>query len=244
MKRTIGLILGTASIFSATASVSAPLIERDGRYELNWTTGKVRFYGVGHATQDDENYRNAEQAAWADGLKAAEKHMPIILANRVGPVERLQVEKLSKLAQSTISISTTYFGDQRVKVLLEAPMQKMTSQLVASREQPGPLTSDAQSLIINLPKGAQPAVFVRVIDEHGRDMLTPAEIIAAAHAGAPLARWYSHEAQVAEKHSQDQEPAVISAVMPKRGVIRVQSSDWKPAFAKAVAQGKATFIVQ
>jgi hypothetical protein len=243
MKRTTSLILATASILSATGGVAAPLIERDGRYELNWTTGKVRFYGVGQASQGDENYRSAEQAAWADGLKAAEKYMPTVMANRVGPMERLKVEKLSKLAQSTISISTTYFGDQRVKVLLEAPMQKMTSQLVASSEQAASLASDAQSLIVNLPKGARPVAFLRVIDEHGRDMLTPAEMIAAAHAGAPLSRWYRHEAPIVEKNAQGQEPSVISAVMAQKGIIRVQSSEWKPAFAKSIVQGRTAFIV-
>ncbi len=242
----MGMILANASILLASSSIAAPFIEREGRYELNWTTGKVRFYGVGQAGQSDENYRTAEQSAWADGLKSAEKLIPSIMANRIGPVERLQVEKLSKLAQSTISISTTYFGDQRVKVLLEAPIQKMTPQLVPGGESsPSELTSasETRALTISLPKGAQPVAFVRVVDEHGRDMVQPRDIIAAVHAGAPMARWYRHEA-LASDGSRDGDSEILSAVMPQRGVIRVQSSDWKPAFARSLVHGKTSFIIQ
>jgi hypothetical protein len=236
-----GIAFSVAPFF-ATKGFAAPLIERDGRYEFNWSTGKVRFYGVGRAHQDDGNYRNAEQSAWADGLTVAERQMPKVMADRLGPVARLNVEKLSKLAQSTISVSTTYFADQRVKVLLEAPIQKVTAQLVQSSAETLQAGSDHGPLVITLPKGSQPVAFVRVVDEHGRDMLTPSEIMTAVGAGAPLARWYRDEAS--SEVSATQEPVTLAAKMTHRGVIRVQSSEWKPVFARAIAHGRVSFVIQ
>ncbi len=243
MRLMLSLIAAIAPIFVASSGFAAPFIERDGRYEFNWTTGKVRFYGVSAASQDDENFRSAEQSAWADGLKSAERHLPVILANRLGKVEQVKVDRISKLAQSTISVSTTYFGDKRVKVLLEASLQKMTPQLVSVGNDGVSSVNDLTPVTIKLPKGAMPSAFVHIIDEHGRDMLRPSEIVAAAHAGAPLAKWYRHEASGTES-ALAVEQTVINAETSERGVIRVKSAEWKPAFASAVSHGKASFIVQ
>jgi hypothetical protein len=241
----IKLTLGILTLLGFSShSLATNLVEREGRYEINWSTGKVRFYGVGQIAAGDDSFRAAEQRAWADGLKAAESHIPKVLSNKLGAVDKLSVEKLSKLSTATVSVSTTYFGDNRVKVLLEAPIQKITPQLVNSSAGGNSAASSNQAgVVIKLPKGAKPSVFVKVLDEHGREMVSTKEMVAGAHAGAPLARWFKTNADLGNGGPTADSP-VISGTSPEAGVVRIQSSDWKPAYASAFTAGSAAFVVQ
>lgn len=239
------LTLSFLTILGLTGQAfAANLIERDGRYEINWTTGKVRFYGVGKTADGDDSFRAAEQRAWADGLKTAEAQIPTVLSTRLGAVEKKPLEKLSKLSAATVSVSTTYFGDNRVKVLLEAPIQKITPQLVNSSELGNAAAEPNDSgLVIKLPKGTKPSAFVRVLDEHGREMVSSKDVIASAHAGAPLAKWFKNNADSGNGGPSAEAP-VISATSSETGVVRVNSADWKPSYASALARGTAAFVVQ
>lgn len=227
----------------ATQTLAASYVERDGRYEINWSTGKVRFYGVGKIADGDQNYRAAEQRAWADGLKAAEAHFPKVFAGRLGAVDKTSIDKLSKLSAATVSVSTTYFGDSRVKVLLEAPIQKVTPQLVSATPSGSPMMGESKGLIIKLPKGAKPFAFVKVLDEHGREMVSSKELMNQAHLGAPMVKWYRNSIDSGAGAPAADAPA-ITGTMPEAGVVRVSSADWKPTYAAAMTRGAAAFLVQ
>ena len=219
-------------------------IEREGRYEINWSTGKVRFYGVGKLNEAEDSMRSAEQRAWADGLKSAEKNIPILLSTRLGAVEQSNPEKLSKLASATISIATTYFADSRVKVQLEAPIQKITPQLVNNL--PGSNNSNAMNsgaLVIKLPRGVKPAAFSRVIDEHGREMVSAKAVAAAVQSGAPLVRWYKNEVGAGDPSALPDSP-IISGTSDNRGVIKIASSEWRPSYEAALLNGTAAVVVK
>jgi len=227
----------------ALPSTAANLIERDGRYEVNWTTGKVRFYGVGKIAEGDENLRAAEQRAWGDGLRAAEMHLPKVMSGRLGVVDRTSADKLSKLAAATVSGSTTYFGDNRVKVLLEAPLQKVTPQLTSSASTAASNEATAESLVIKLPKGTKPAAFVRVVDENGKELVNGNHMANTVNNGGAMTKWFKSkidgDAGLATNNS-----AVISGNSNERGVIRVNGSEWKPTYAAAVISGSAAFVVE
>ena len=228
----------------AHVAFSEQYIERESRYEINWSTGKVRFYGVGKLDEGEDSLRAAEQRAWADGLKSAEKNIPILLSSRLGAVEQSNPEKLSKLATATVSVATTYFADSRVKVQLEAPIQKITPQLVNTQAKPGTSNVAAsKGLVLKLPKGAKPTAFTRIIDENGREMVSPKDIASAVHAGAPLVRWFKNDVASGDSAATVDSP-VITGTSDSRGVIKVASSDWKPAYEAAVVSGAAAVVVK
>jgi hypothetical protein len=219
-------------------------IERESRYEINWSTGKVRFYGVGKLDEGEDSLRAAEQRAWADGLKSAEKNIPILLSSRLGAVEQSNPEKLSKLAAATVSVATTYFADSRVKVQLEAPIQKITPQLVNTQANPGNSRVAASTgLVIKLPKGAKPTAFARIVDEHGREMVSAKDVASAAQAGAPLVRWFKNDVASGDSAATADSP-VITGTSDSRGVIKIAASDWKPAYGAVFVSGAAAVVVK
>jgi hypothetical protein len=240
MKLLASMMIFTSLIDGAFA---ANLIERDGRYEVNWTTGKVRFYGVGKLESGETNYRSAEQRAWADGLRAAEKDLPKVMAERLGTSDSATVEKLSKMSAATTSVTTTYFGDERVKVLLEAPMHKVAEQLSANAA--GSVATDAapESVVIQLPRGTMPTAFVKVVDEQGRELVSAGGLARAVQNGRPMNKWFKSKVD-GDSSVNPSNSKVISAQATQRGVIKVQSTDWKPSYASAMVSGTAAFVVQ
>jgi hypothetical protein len=220
---------------------SANLVERDGRYEVNWSTGKIRFYGVGKVAADDSNYRSAEQRAWADGLKAAESDLPVVMKGKLGTRDLVSLDKLSKLMAATTSVSTTYFGDERVKVLLEAPIEKVSEQLVGGSPAGSANTSNSsESLVFKLPKGAKPSVVVKIVDEQGHELLPAGQLAASIQKGGPVPRWF----RTAAEPSASKPITEVTATSLERGVVKVAAGQWKPTYAAAIINGSAAFVVE
>jgi hypothetical protein len=222
---------------------AASYVEKEGRYEINWSTGKVRFYGVAKLGAEDANFRTAEQQAWANGLKLAEKNVPALLGSRLGKVSQTNPEKLSKLATATVSVGTTYFGDQRVKVVLEAPVTKITPQLVQQKAGHVALPANDSFVMIRLPKQAAPVAFVQIVDDAGREMLAASDVASAVEQGAGLSRWFKKEAtfEGTEKPSQVTE---IKGEIKSPGVIKIAAASWRPEYAGAIASGRGLFVVE
>jgi hypothetical protein len=231
-----------ACVYSHPLS-AAPFLERDGQYEINWTTGKIRFYGVAKMEASEDSLRPAEQRAWADGLRLAEHNIPILMSSRLGGAKRINTEKISKLATDTNSVNTTYFGDTRVKVILETSIQKMTPQLLSPVAALPAVSGAGGGLVIKLPKGVKPAAFVSILDEHGREMVSANLGVGAAQGGASMVKWFKTEVGAAEGRSIAQAP-VISGTSTERGVIRINSMDWKADYAQSIAQGNAAIVIQ
>lgn len=236
-------VLLVMSCLLSQVGISAPFVEREGAYEINWTNSKVRFYGVSKYNETDANYRAVGQRAWAKGLKLAEHNIPILLSDKLGAVKGVEQAKLSQLAEMTLSVTSTYFGDDRVKVLLETPIQKMTPQLVHTAQTPVNITGgESSEIVIQLPKGAKPAAYTRIMDEHGRELVNAAELASAAHQGSAMVKWYKSEQDNAAANGATS--IVIQGQSSERGTVRVQSADWKPNYAAAMLSGKAVFVVK
>ena len=245
-RQILGLMFATTFLGVSTGAFAAPYVERDGRYEINWSTGKVRFYGVAKPEADEGDFRSAEQRAWANGLKAAEKNIPALLSGRLGKVSKTSPDKLSKLAASTTSVSTTYFGDQRVKVLLESPVHKITSQLTQPSANGAALATAPGSesyVVVRLPKSAKPVAFVQILDDAGREMLSAGDVAKATNDGAGLSRWYRREI-AADAFDKSIQPPEINAEYSAPGVLKVAASAWRPEYAAAITAGRGIFVVE
>jgi hypothetical protein len=232
MTRISSLIISLIiSFFGASAAFAGNLIEREGAYEINWSSGKIRFYGVGKLREGEKNLRAAEQRAWADGLKIAEKNIPLIMSSRLGVMPQNAPSQLAKLAQSTTSVSTTYFGDQRIKVILESPISTVLPQLLGQASL-APTTGEPVGFILKASGTVRPSAALRIIDEKGRDM-----------ANIPVPRWFKGKTAPGDVGLAADAP-VISGTMTGQGVLRVASSDWRNGYAAAMASGKAAVLVQ
>jgi hypothetical protein len=231
MTQVSGLIICLAVCLFGNLAIAGNLVERDGAYEINWSSGKIRFYGVGKLREGEKNLRAAEQRAWADGLKIAEKNIPLIMSSRLGVAPQNASDQLSKLAQSTTSVSTTYFGDQRIKVILESPIAPVIPQLLGDASM-RPVTGEPVGFILKATGTVKPSAALRIVDEKGNDI-----------ASIPVPRWFKGRATPGEIGLSADAP-VISGTMTGQGVLRVSSSEWRNGYAAAMANGKAAVFVQ
>ncbi len=123
----IFLTCATLGLFSSQSQAAA-IVEKTGRFEINWSTGKVRFYGTSLMDPNQSNsWRSAEQSAWSDGITYLQKNMPQTLAS--GQNASFSAAKISNPMAVTSSITTTYFGDSRVKVSLESSVPELFKQV-------------------------------------------------------------------------------------------------------------------
>lgn len=230
MRRFAGVFI-TFAMFASSSVWGAPLLDRQGPYEINWSSGKIRFYGVGKYNEGEQNMRAAEQRAWADGLKLAETNIPNLMSSRLGLQGKNSPGKLSKLAQATTSVSTTYFGDQRVKVILETPIAKVLPQLLGDANF-NPSAADPVGVVLKVTGPAQPAAAIQVVDEKGREL-----------SKIPAPRWYKGTVAAGEAGIASDLP-VISGVMTAPGVVKLSSADWRGGYDSALTSGKAVILIQ
>ena len=221
----------TFALFASSSVWAAPLLERQGPYEINWSSGKIRFYGVGKYKEGEQNMRAAEQRAWADGLKLAETNIPNLMSSRLGLSGKNAPAQLSKLAQATTSVSTTYFGDQRVKVILETPIAKVLPQLLGDANFTPP-SADPVGVVLKVTGSAKPAAAVQVVDETGREL-----------SKIPAPRWYKGTVAAGEAGIAADLP-VISGIMTAPGVVKLSSADWRGGYDSALSNGKAVILIQ
>lgn len=238
-------IAAVVMVWISSQTFGAALIDRDGRFEWNWSTGNVRYYGTSLSEAADGNtWRPAEQRAWSDGLNHVEQQLPGILATRMGAVNTDVPQKFSKLLSATRSISTTYYGDNRVKVTLETPIGAAVQQLPAVSASAGSTASENQGVVLKVPKNATPALAFSVVDESGRELVNPKQILAGMSAGASGPRWFKSSPVAPDVKAMPEQTTEIKATYVSKGVLKVQSGDWRPEFASLITSGRAAVVIQ
>jgi hypothetical protein len=153
------------------------------------------------------------------------------MSSRLGVTPQNAPSQLAKLAQSTTSVSTTYFGDQRIKVILESPISNVLPQLLGQASMT-PATGEPVSFILKASGTVRPSAALRIVDEKGRDI-----------ANIPVPRWFKGKTSPGDVGLAADAP-VISGTMTGQGVLSVASSDWRNGYAAAMASGKAAVLVQ
>lgn len=210
----------TFAMFASSFVWAAPLLDRQGSYEINWSSGKIRFYGVGKFNEGEQNMRAAEQRAWADGLKLAETNIPNLMSSRLGIQGKNSPTQLAKLAQATTSVSTTYFGDQRVKVILETPIAKVLPQLLGDANFTPP-SADPVGVVLKINGPAKPVAAIQLVDEKGREL-----------SKIPAPRWYKGTVVASEAGIASDLP-VITGTMTSPGILQLSSADWRGGYDSA-----------
>lgn len=218
-------------MFVSPPAFAGQLVEKDGPFEINWSSGKVRFYGVGKLHEGEDSMRGAEQRAWADALQRAEKYLAKLMAPRLGLAPVNASNQLAKLAPVTTSVSTTYFGDKRIKVVLETPLLSILPQLLGDTSVTVP-SGDPVGFIVKISGDTKPTAALKVIDEGGREI-----------SKIPSPKWFKGETSAAQMGLSADSP-VVQGTMVKPGVLKVEAADWRSGYEAAVANGKAAIILR
>ena len=222
---------------------AAALTEKDGRFEWNWSTGNVRYYGTSLSQDTDgKTWRAAEQRAWSDGLAHVEQQLPAVVAKRLGLGDTQVPSRFTKLLGATRSVSTTYYGDSRIKVTLETPLAAAVKQVTPGGSEAATV-ADGPAVVIKVPKNTSPSIAFSVVDESGKELVSSKQMLSSIGNGAAVPRWFKSTATAPDVPALTEKTAELKATASK-GVLKVQSADWRPEYASMVTSGHVAVIVQ
>ena len=238
-----GLRIAAVALFAVPSwANAAALTEKDGRFEWNWSTGNVRYYGTSLSQETDgKTWRPAEQRAWSDGLAHVEQQLPAGVAKRLGTSDVQVPARFAKLLGATRSVNTTYYGDSRIKVTLETPIVAAVKQLPVTDVTAA--AADGPFVIIKVPKNTSPSIAFSVVDESGRELVSSKQMLSSWGSGGGMPRWFKSTATAPDVPVFTEKSPELKATASK-GVLKVQSADWRPEYARLVSSGHVAVIVQ
>lgn len=198
--------------FGATEIIAAPVIETTDRLEINWSTLRIRFYGEAKMGMDltGEGYQGLEKRAWRDGVTYAGDAVRNlnIAANAGASGSQDKISDDAKQAakaftQSIYSVSTTYYGDGTVRVLLESTLPKALGPAgirFRQREASDPAMTQYTGLLLKLDRSMRPKAVFQVVDESGAVVHDVHDMAQEAFGRNLMARWFRNPtaAEIAE----------------------------------------------
>ncbi len=109
-----------------STSVFADKTEKFDRFEMNWTSGKLRTTGISKSgAADGPSFRPAEKRAWQEGVDALMKDG----LGKLAKDEKLSAEQVAsiqkEIVKRVVSVRTTYSGKETVKVVLDLEISEL-----------------------------------------------------------------------------------------------------------------------
>jgi hypothetical protein len=229
----------SAFVLSSHAGAKT-LVERNDRIEVDWSNLRVRYFGQASS----ENFRDAEQAAWKEGVQYLNEALPTATQKN-----SLAAVPSKRIAQTSYSYDTTYFGDGTVKVHLESKLaslyQQEIPQLRAAAEEDGKTRNS--SVVIKVGPAAKPTALFKVISETGKTLYTIEDVTAEGFQKNVMGRWFA-QAQGNEYTSFVGENALqIAGSSVEPGVVTVPESTWNELMAEnqgLLAQAKVALLAE
>jgi hypothetical protein len=248
----VGLPMNTRIFFLLAAAYTpyslfaANIIEKNGEFELNWSTMEVRFIGSGKLDkQDGDSYRPVEQRAWSDGLNNAKEKLGDVLAARMG---YSGVASIEKLLSKTKSYSTTYYGDQTVRVVLEAPMAELMGQIHTPVSGSSSSNHCDKAVVVKLPKGTKPLTTLTLKGVAGEELLSPSTVSRETWTRQMMGRWYSGKS-ISDIYGEDasafKNATLVEAAAnnPKEFKMIAESGVSAEQVQGCLSQGKLAYLV-
>ncbi len=197
------------AIFCIVASVAnaAPVTEKVERFELDWTTQRVRYYGEAKVSAEDgaSGFDVAAKRARAEGG---------VYARDAAASAGGALGDGAKMAAASSSTGTTYYGDGSVRVYLEAPLAEAFARADALA-----VSADAThtGVVFQLSGKTTPTGTYVLVDESGR------ELYAAGHLGG---RWLRRPSGAELAPYVGDRAATVAAQVLAPGRLRIARTDW------------------
>ena len=120
---------------SNAQALSAPVIQKEDRAELNWTTMKIRFYGEGELSKVP--FADSEKGAIQEGLDYIFKQLPEIRKEKfkVAKVDGDHQQAALELTKRTYPIQTSVTANGSLTVELESSLVTALKPLVEHNQE-------------------------------------------------------------------------------------------------------------
>lgn len=226
----------------ATAPLAAaPVVESEGRLEVNWGSQRIRFFGEAKAGDDGaEALKTAEKKAWQDGLNYvtdAVRDLNVAaneaLVTNTEALTRQAKEAARQVASSTFSFNTTYFADGTIRVHLENALPKALEVQGLRFKQKEALQASMthySGLVLKLDQAARPRPTYAVVDEEGNILFDVHDMAEDGYRRNLMGRWFKRPTQAELVEAVGKNPVTVAATVKSGGeALVVNRAAWDQA---------------
>ena len=216
-----------------------PFMEKTERFEIDWGSLRIRFFGKGKPESGKEPYSEVEKKAWNEGLLAirdavAVYHKEHLLALNVSKTQAEQsgIAAGDRVASSTYSYHNEYFGDGSVVVYLENSLARaLKRQDISFKQEKAPPLSGSRfsGLVIRSTKPLKPVPSYKLVDETGRTLFELSDVSKESYEKLLMGKWFVNPSRDELTRAVGAKPVSLSMTPKGPGVFEVQGFSWKEA---------------
>lgn len=220
--------IGLLAVMQAAAQ---PVIETSDRLEINWSTLKLRFFGQASSIEAD-GWKAAEKKAWQDGIAyvQAAVHELNTDGTSTSQQDEQELRELSKqLAKTTLSVSTTYFADGSLRVLLENQLPRaFLSQNIRFRQKEIPTLGmqEHTGVLLRLDKSIKPSARYKIVDGQGQVLFDVHDMAESAFRKHLMGRWLKRPTSAEVTDMLGKSPIIFDAQVLARGLFKIDRALW------------------
>ena len=232
-----GVLIFLGPLILASSSYADAITEKGERAEVNWSALEVRYFGEAAPGDDDkDSFKGTERRAWQDGISAIEETLTLLSDGRIGMHVSAPKGAATSGGSGATSRSTTYFGDGKVRVYLQSPLQKIVVAAlgeVAFREKSElaalkPATASYSGVVIQLEQKLAPLAVYKLTDPSGQKLFGIEDMTEEGFRSSLMGRWVRRAGDQEIAAYAGDKPLIIKAkIGESRNQIIVDPDTWK-----------------
>jgi|GEM_PF-2292461 len=239
------LLIGMGLV-PAMGAQALPVTEQIDRFELNWSTMRIRFYGEATVDFSQRGFEGAEKVATDDGLMYVLSALSKIRTQK-GLTDNNAASIANELTTQVFVYNTIYYTDGRVRVELDISLPKAFdigfNEFIADEPK---AESSSGSAVVVLISGLKTAlVQMEIRDTDGVLLYSPKDIAKSAFKKQMAGRWFFKNSSELKSYI-GANPVEIEAVAEGDKTLIVTKSSWsklKAEHPRLLEEAKLAFVI-
>ena len=232
------LIFGSI-ILGSSLAFSSPVVEVYDRFEMNWGSLRVKFFGESRSDGANQaGYQEKQQMAWGDGLAYVSNKISDVRKTKecwdtgIEPEKNEAERAFDGVSKSTYSTLTTYFGEGSIRIQMESSLTKALFPAAVDLDNSEPGSTEGVKhtgviLEISEKKQVSPCPTYTLVDESGEVLFDSKRVWKAVFEKNFMARWYQKPSKNEVRRYVGDNPLKIPVTVDDRGRFSIDRVVWE-----------------
>ncbi|MDQ3234834.1 MAG: hypothetical protein M3Q07_23765 [Pseudobdellovibrionaceae bacterium] len=239
-------LLLAAGLGLTSVGHAQPVTEQIDRFELNYSTMRIRFYGEASVDFSQKGFEGAEKIATEDGLGYVLTALAKIRTQK-GLSEGASAALASELTKTAYVYNTTYFTDGRVRVELDSSLPRALDLGVSefAGEDPKAAASDGSAVVVQISGLKTPFLQTEIRSTDGELLYSPKDVAKSAYKKQMTGRWFFKNSGELKSYV-GAKPVEIDAVAEGDKTLIVTKDSWTKLQAehpRLLEEAKLAFVI-
>ncbi len=242
MKRASFISFGLLTLALAQAAVAQPVLESFDRFEMNWSSMRLRYFGE---SAPNKSLEAAEKEATDQGLLYALANVPKVRGEK--GVSDENAEAIAKtVSKQSFVYNTIFFSNGKVRVELEA---SLALALDPGRRPYQPHAAEGEegagsSVIVDVKGLKSPLLLGEIRDNAGDVVYSSEDVSPDVYRKQLIGRWFYNGSSELKSFAGN-EPVHVDATY-QDGKLVVDKEAWdavRKSKSKLLGEGKVAFVL-